>query len=222
MLVVLIGPQTRLATALLQSSSWESGTAFVLVARTPREYDALRMAHPVAAVHAAWTDEPLPLGAATAVTVVCCALGPIHADSPRAAVDLQRVSADYCILDTIVQQCADLPRHLVFISSVLALCPRPGREYYAGWKNVAEGLVRHTASGPRAAVSVFYPGRLVALKTLRRPQSLLHTSYRDLAERLVRHARRNEPREEVVGVDSRVWLARQSLGLAWSALTRRH
>lgn len=221
MLVILIGPQTRLATALLQSSSWEKDTTFVLVARSPREYDALTLAHPGLAVHPAWQPDPPRLQPATPVTVVCCAFGMIHVASPNAAVDLQRVSTDHRLLDAIVRQCREQPLHLVFISSVLARSPRPGREYYAGWKNIAEGLVRQAASGRGAGVSVFYPGRLVDSKTLRRPQSFLHTSYRDLAEHLVRHVRRNEPREAVVGWDSRLWLARHSLGLMWSALTRR-
>jgi hypothetical protein len=222
MQVFLIGPQTRLAAALLQSSSWEKDTTFVLVARSAREYDRLRLAHPGLAVHPAWQPDAPRLQPARPVAVLCCAFGMIHVELPNAAVDLQRVSSDYRVLDSIVQQCADQPLHLVFISSVLALCPRSGREYYAGWKNVAEGLVRHTASGPRATVSVFYPGRLVDLKTVRRPQSFLHTSYRELAERLVKHVRRNQPREAVVGWDSRLWLVRRSLGLIWSALTPRH
>jgi hypothetical protein len=220
MLVVVLGPQTRLAKAVLGSPSWGSKTAFLLVTRNPGEYEAANLAQPSATLYRAWQPEsPLP-EENEAVAVVCCALGVIHPGAVVASRDLQGVSADHQILEAIVRKYANVPQHFVFISSVLALCPRPGREYYAGWKNVLQALVRHTAGSRRGvSVSVYYPGRLVEKRTLGTPGSFLHTSYAALAEVIVSNVRQNRSREAVLGLDSRLWLARGCVSLVWSALT---
>jgi hypothetical protein len=157
-----------------------------------------------------------------AVAVLCCAFGPIHPGSAIAPDDLQRVDADLRALEAILRKYSNVPLHLLLMSSVLALCPRQGREYYAGWKNVVEGLLRQ-AVGPRrsACLSVFYPGRLVETKTLGNPASLFYTSYRELAEELVSGLRQNRSRSAVVGLDARLWLALACFGLSSSALTGR-
>ena len=130
--------------------------------------------------------------------------------------------ADCRTLGAILRGYSELPLHLVFVSSALALCPRPGREYYAGWKNVAEGLVRQMAAGSNVAcLSVFYPGRLVERKEPLRPGSWLHSSYEELAEALVSLVRQNRSRVAVFGLDARLWLTLQAFKLAWSALTGR-
>lgn len=221
MLVVVIGPQTRLAKAVLSSSSWGSETTFQLVVRNIGEYEVAKLAHPHATLYRAWDPESPLLEEGEAIAVLCCAFGVIH-PGVAASADLQKTGADYAALKRILRKYSDLPIHLVLISSVLALCPRPGREYYAGWKNVVEGFMRHRADKHRTVrLSVFYPGRLVEATTLGRPTAFLHTSYQKMAEHVVSAVQQNRCRDLVVGLDARLWLALRSLGLVWSALTGR-
>jgi hypothetical protein len=167
------------------------------------------------------TDVPT-LDDEKAITVVCCALGPIHPQSPAPSTDAERVIADHQTMATLVRQRADVPLRLVFISSVLALCPSRGREYYAGWKNVLAGLVQAlSAERDAIEVSVFYPGRLVDRKSVTQPKSLLHTSYAELAERVVAQVQESGPQERVIGLDARLWLTLRSGLLVWSALSGR-
>jgi NAD(P)-dependent dehydrogenase (short-subunit alcohol dehydrogenase family) len=221
MLIVVIGPQTRLANAVLNSSSWESGTTFLLVARHADEYDAVALAHPGAAVYRSWDPES-PMPDAEAVAVLCCAFGLIHPGAVAASADLQKTGADYAMLERILRQYSERPVHLVLISSVLALCARPGREYYAGWKHVVEGLVRQLAEeGQRRTVSVLYPGRLVETTAREGTRVFPHTSYRTLAEKAVLAVQDNRSVNAVVGLDARLWLMLRSAGLLWAALTGR-
>jgi hypothetical protein len=222
MLVVVIGPQTRLAKAVLSSSSWGSETTFLLVARNIGEYEAAKLAHPRAALYRAWEPEARLLEEDEAVAVLCCAFGVIHPGAVAASADLQKTGADYLTLETILRKYSDLPMHLVLISSVLALCPIPGREYYAGWKNVVEALVRERAEKHRTVrLSVFYPGRLIETARLDRPSAFLHTSYHRMAEHVVSAVHKKQCLNVVVGLDARLWLAARSFGLVWSALTGR-
>jgi len=221
MLVVVIGPQTRLAKSVLSSSSWASGTTFLLVARHAEEYEALTLAHPRAVAHRGWDSES-PMPDADAVAIVCCAFGMIHPAAVAASADLQRIGTDYAMLERIVRRYSERPLHVVLISSVLALCARPGREYYGGWKNVVEGLVRHAAEGgQRRNVSLLYPGRLVDTTARASARAFPHTSYRTLAEKVVK-AVQESPVNSVVGLDARLWLMLRSVGLLWSSLTGRH
>ena len=222
MLVVVIGPRTRLAQALLRSSSWGSDTSFLLVTRNIEEYDAASIAHPHAALYRAWEAGSLLPDEGEAVAVLCCAFGVIHPVAVTASGDLNKTGVDYLTLETILQKYSSLPLHLVLISSVLALCPRPRREYYAGWKNVVEGLMRQLGGKHRIArLSVFYPGRLIETTKGAGVGALLHTSYRKLAEQIVSVVQHNRCVDTVVGLDARLWLALRSAGLAWSALTGR-
>jgi hypothetical protein len=222
MLVVVIGPQTRLAKAVLSSSSWRSETTFLLVARNIGEYEAAKLAHPRAALYRAWDPESPLLEGDEAIAVLCCAFGVIHPGVVAASADLQKTGADYVTLKRILRKYSDRPMHLVLISSVLALCPLPGREYYAGWKNVVEGLVRQRAEKHGTVrLSVFYPGRLIETTTHRRPSAFLHTSYQKMAEHVVSAVQENRCLDLVVGLDARLWLALRSVGLVWSALTGR-
>ena len=221
MLVVVIGPQTRLAKAVLNSSSWRSGTTFLLVARHAEEYEALALAHPRAVAYRGWDPES-PMPDADAVAVVCCAFGMIHPAAVAASADLRKIGTDYVTLERIVRRYSERPVHVVLISSVLALCARPGREYYAGWKNVVEGLVRHAAEGgQRRHVSLFYPGRLVDTTPRASARVFPHTSYPTLAEKVVTAVQESCPVNSVVGLDARLWLMLRSVGLLWSALTGR-
>jgi hypothetical protein len=221
MLVVVLGPQTRLARAVLGASSWGKGAAFAVVARNAGDCDAATGARPgVALYHAGEPDSSLP-HEDEAVAVVCCAFGVIHPGAPHMSDDLDRAQADCEAVDAIARRYSDLPLHVIFVSSVLALCPRPGREYYAGWKNVSEALIRQSAQRHgRAGVSVFYPGRLTDEERLG-PMTFLHTRYSDLAEMIVSAVRHNRSGDTIVGLDSRLWLARRSLGLFWAALAGR-
>jgi hypothetical protein len=222
MLVVVLGPQTRLATALLNSTSWHPGTAFLLVTRSIPEYEAVKRKYPSMALYRSWDPDSRLLEENETVTVLCCAFGVIHPGSVEASGDLQKANAGYRTLEMLLRTYSGLPVHLVLISSVLALCPRPGREYYAGWKNVVEGLLRHIAATRRGVgLSVFYPGRLVEANTFGSPSSWLHTSYQQLAEEVVSHVQHKQSRAAIVGLDSSLWLAMRCLWLVWSALTHR-
>jgi hypothetical protein len=218
MLVVVLGPQTRLAAAVLGSAAWGTETTFAVLARNADDCDAATRIRPGVTLHRAGEPSSSLPNEKQAVAIVCCAFGVIHPGAPHLSNDLDRARADAEAVDAIARRYAGLPLHVVFVSSVLALSPRPGREYYTGWKNVGEALVRQAAeTGAHAYVSVFYPGRLTEG---RGPGlSLLYTGYSQLAAAIVDAVSRKRSGNRIVGLDARLWLVRRSLGLFWSALT---
>ena len=211
---VVLGPRTRLATALLCASSDE----LVLVARDAAEERALVASRPGTAILRAWEDAAIAPREAAAV--VCCALGPIHPDAPDPAKDAAATVRDLAVVARVVR--AQPAAHVVFVSSVLALSPRGARAYYAGAKGLAEGaLAALVAAHPGARLSVLYPGRLIEARSAGRPASFLYTTYAAMADAIVRELRRGRGGRRIVGADARLWLAARGVASFASALRGR-
>ena len=211
MLVVIFGPQTRLARTLLTPSWMQEQTVMLLVRNQP-EADRLSIVYPRATLlptEATSVDMPEEK---TAVGILCCAFGVIHPTIPDPENDMAIARRDLHLLRQLLLRYEEVPIHVVFVSSVLALSPQPRRAYYAGWKNIlcatATHLVQHH---PHGVFSAFYPGRLIERRDCARPTSLLYTSYRRLARELIDAVRLGTPRRRVVGLDARLWLAARML-----------
>lgn len=211
MLSIILGPRTRLACALL-STDWARQHTQILVARDEADAEWLGTRYPFASVLRAWESVPELLSGDQEIVLFCCALGRPHPFDPNPASDMEVVERDLKVLNHIVHACLNMPLHIVLASSVLALSPPRRRVYYAGWKCVIDGALERVAqSHPMSKVSVVYPGRLVERKTLSRPITYLHTSYKDLAAKLINTTPRSKPQRMLVGLDACLWLAVQGV-----------
>jgi hypothetical protein len=160
--------------------------------------------------------------AVESVVIHGCALGPIHPTRPDWDRDAASTSRDLSWLRQLLQVYSRVPVHVVFSSSVLALGPGGERGYYAGWKCLIEATIAETAAQHgRARVSVLYPGRLVESRSLRRPASLLHSTYAHIARVMIASGSSSRPRRTLVGLDARLWLLLQGLRSAARALASR-
>jgi hypothetical protein len=216
MLVMIFGPKTRLARSLLNSTAWSEHPEFILVARNPEEAVELEAEFPSASVHRPWSGGGALPGKAERVAVICCAIGVIHKGDPLVERDVEAALSDHRALQAIVDIHVDATIHLLMVSSVLALAPRPERDHYAGWKNVQQEWLRLLGRrSPKVKTSILYPGRLVEH---RGPRDLLSTSYAGLARKLIVLAEGTEAVERVLGLDARLWLLARSLSLIKSAM----
>lgn len=117
-----------------------------------------------------------------------------------------------------LQAYSRVPVHLVFSSSVLALGPGGGRGSYAGWKCLIEATIAEMAAQQGCArISVLSPGRLVGSRSLRRPASLMHSSYAHVARAMPELGNSSRARRTLLGLDARLWLLRQGLRSAAKA-----
>jgi len=177
---------------------------------------------PESTVVPAWrNDWKWPTGFET-ICVYACALGLIHPREPRWDADSEAAARDLAVMDRLLRSSAGARVHIVFVSSVLTLQePRPIRSYYCGWKRVIEGrLIDLAARTPATRLSVLYPGRLVAGKSMRRPLSLAHTTYARLAELLPRFGTGAGGRRALVGADARTWMIARGAAAMARAITR--
>ncbi len=221
MLTVVLGPRTRLATALLASEGVR-GSELLLVARDAAEATRLGAVYPAAAVYRAWEDAPRAPGPRDVVAVVCCALGLIHPAAPDADAHARAARRDLGVLEALLQTQRAAEIRVVLVSSVLALAPGRAQAYYAGWKCTVEGaLSALLASHPRARLCVLYPGRLVERRSLAEPASALYTTYAALARTVVRCLRADNARRRIVGADARLWLAARGVASTSAALLGR-
>jgi hypothetical protein len=209
---LVLGPRTRLGGELLPLLPGSVGDR-LLVARDPAEASVLAGQWPGAVVAPAW--EPgwaWPIGFER-VAVHVCALGPIHPGAIEWDAHARAIDRDLGVVTRALAAYARCPVHVLFVSSALALAPpRAARRAYAGFKSMIEGeLARLVERHGRGTLSVVYPGRLLETRSIRRPASLLHTSFARLARTMCGIAAQDRPRRSMVGPDARL------LGLATSA-----
>jgi hypothetical protein len=207
-LELIMAPRTRLATALLATPSARERAIAVR-----HEADEQWAAETWPGLTTVRTDAELPFATHyDRIVVHATALGRMtptaHSTLGHDAAALVR---DIDFLERLVQsQGSEL--HIVFVSTVLALSPRRERQYYAGWKCVAEyELVRRFQQVPRVTVSVVYPGRITEERTARSPKSALYTPYSALARRIIAIGSDPTAVRQVVGADARAWLAARGL-----------
>ena len=213
---VVLGPKTRLGTALL-------GTVTGLdqvyaVARDERDQAALASCG--ATVIGADSSGPLLGGARpNAVRIHICALGPVHPETAQPGADATSADRDLGVVARLLDEAAGHDVHVVLVSSVLALAPAADRAYYAGWKNVIEEEIAvMVADHSSARLSVLYPGRLMTAEERRRPWHRLHTTFDRLAARMNRTGD-GPGRSRLVGLDARAWLLTRSFSLLATILS---
>lgn len=217
MLVVLFGAQTRLARALLRLSQMRRHD-LLLVARHENEANILLSRHPHARILRAWQDEPPPTLPVERVAIIACALGMIHPGESHFDAESGNALRDIRVLEQVAHAYAAVPLRIVMVSSVVALAPPRARTTYGGWKSLLEGAVESAArDAPRTSLAVIYPGRLVERRQIRRPGSLVATSYLNLATMLMGATTRDDDTREIHGVDARLWLAARGSALALQA-----
>ena len=229
-LVIVFGPRTTLAKHVL-STSWAGQKNLLLVARDKEEARWLGSSFPAAEILACWLPEhewkwPETYGC---ITILLCAFAVIHPVTPDWSSHCEATRRDIEILAHILQKFRRQVIKLVFISSVLALAPKPQRTYYVGFKCLAEAMIRDLLTNQEGvSLSVLYPGRLVSQKSLLSPLSFFHTTYRRFAQRLVRVANScprssqrggaGTPHREIVGLDARILLVLKAFGLLLRAV----
>lgn len=188
----------------------------LLMARNETERDELSRRWPLAAVALAteagdgegyeWPED------VETVVAHVCALGPIHPTDPDWSRDASSTGRDLGALGRLLEKSARASVHIVFSSSVLALAPGRDRGYYAGWKCLIEATMAQMAERHgRAQISVLYPGRLVASRSIARPASLLHATYTQMARVMAEVGDSSHPRRMLLGLDTRLWLPLQGL-----------
>lgn len=164
------------------------------------------------------------LARATELRVYVCALGPSHPVA-AAADDVERYERELDLVRRVVRAAvsAQVPAHVVHVSSVIALAPSGDRLHYGGWKQRVERDLRAVLSseGATQGLAVVHPGRLVHHHDRGRPQQRLHTRYSDLAH-VLEATVRDDGLRLVIGLDARLWLlARRQVRLALATPGRR-
>ena len=209
MLLVVFGPRTRLAAAVLAGAAGRAHRT-LLVAREEAEQAWCHTTYPGLATLEGWREDVVEALADEDLGIAICAAGPIHPGASDFAHDSAGVLRDVGVVARLVRGCRRA--HIVFVSSALALWPRRQREYYSGFKGVALDAIASTVAGsPQHAFSVFFPGRLVGERSAWRPSSMLHTSYATLAERIIGALESSVPRRSLVGADARLYACARAL-----------
>ncbi|MGE0143863.1 MAG: hypothetical protein AB7I19_08120 [Planctomycetota bacterium] len=216
---VIFGPRTRLGIELARTLP-DRLSPRILVARDDRDEDSLTGIDPGALI--ARNDQPVKhqLSGFERVEVYMCALGPIHPGDEAFDAHAESTARDLLVVEQLLTNVPRARLHLVFVSSILArVGPVPSRSYYAGFKNVVEGrLSRLIAAHDRALMSVVHPGRLTTSRSVRRPTSLLQTTYQRLARRLIRIGSRDRSLRVAVGLDARLFTLARSAVESWQAI----
>ena len=213
-LAIVFGSRTTLAKHIL-SAKWSRQHNLLLVARDQRETEYLASSFPAAGVLSCWLPKnewkwPKTCGC---VKIFLCAFGLIHPATPDWHTHCETMRRDIKVLVGILQKYQAQVIKLVFVSSVLALVPKPGRTYYAGWKCLAEAVISRLANHDKVSLSVLYPGRLVSRKTILNPLSFCHTTYDRFARRLTRIADSSVKHRKIVGLDARLVLILRGIKL---------
>lgn len=216
---VILGPRTRLGLELAHELPGPPAER-LLIARDASDaafLDRLGTGATVVTI-----GEPLPRlpPQGDPVAIYICALGPVHAGDADLAAHAAAALRDLGLVRELLAQVRDRAFHVVHVSSVLArVGPRPSRCYYAGFKNLVEGILTDlVAAHAGGRLSVVHPGRLRASRSALRPLSLLETSYRGLARRLIRITSRERARRITVGIDARLLTLVRSATETWRAL----
>lgn len=205
-LELLTGPRTRLAAALLTEPA-PPGVERALLVRHDADEAWAAATHP--GLRRVRPEQVADLAAGASyerVSVLACALGAMTpAPDGTLEADSAALLRDLGALRALVAALPGVSVHIAFVSTVLVLSPRRERQYYAGWKCIAEyELAREYAGHAAVTVSVVYPGRLVERRSV--GPGLLYTPYDALARRLRTLARAGVDARRVVGADARVWL----------------
>ena len=218
-LSILLGPGTRLASALLSVAG--ASCRWLGVAPDAEAVEVVSARHPSLPLIEGWQPDLALDVPAGPVNIFCCALGPIHAQAPALSRDAGDALRDLHISASILARCAPYGAHIVFVSSILALCPRRARAYYAGWKNVTEtALLALGGQRDGLVFSVLYPGRLVDEEAGILPRCI-HTPYRRLAKRMLAVAETGVSCRRLAGIDARLLLMARGLGFGLTALRGR-
>jgi hypothetical protein len=216
---VILGPRTRLGLELARALT-DPPSQRILVARDERDRALLTELEPGA--HIARHGEPVTqaIREFDRVEIYVCALGPIHPGDDAFDSHVESTSGGLAVIEDLLTRIPRVPTHLVHVSSVLArVAPRSARSYYAGFKNLAEGqLSRIVAAHGRSTMSVVHPGRLLTSRSVRRPTSLLQTTYRQLAQKLIRIAATERSVRAPVGLDARLFTVARSAAEACRAI----
>lgn len=216
-IIILFGPKTRLAQALLTHEAFPKAQ-IILISRDAEDSRFLKERFPEAGI-VSIDDLPDALPAAGEVTLYCCAAGPIHprTSGPAECEDAMR---DLLALQRIIHHYQACRMKVVLISSVLALVASSSRATYGGWKLFLEGVVSQSVRlCKESSLSVVYPGRLVEKKRLTEPLSVCYTGYRRLASKLLGLARWPVNSRTIIGLDARLWVcAKRALALASALL----
>jgi hypothetical protein len=216
---VILGPRTRLGLELVHALAGPPAER-ILIARDQRDATLLVGLDPGAII--AQVGAPLPELPARCdrLAIYICALGPVHAGDEDLAAHAAAALRELGVIRDLLAQVPSRAFHVVHVSSVLArIGPRSSRAYYAGFKNLVEGrLAALVAEHGGGKLSVVHPGRLRSSRSALRPRSLLETSYRRLARRLIRIATRNRARRITVGIDARLLTLARSAAECWRAL----
>lgn len=215
---VILGPRTRLGLELVHALAGPPAER-ILIARDQR--DATLLDEMDCGATIAQVGRPLPLPPqCDSVAIYVCALGPVHAGDEDFEAHAAAVLRELGVIRDVLAQVSSRAFHVVHVSSVLArIGPRSSRAYYAGFKNLVEGrLAALVAEHGGGKLSVVHPGRLRSSRSALRPRSLLETSYRRLARRLIRIATRNRARRITVGIDARLLTLARSAAECWRAL----
>jgi hypothetical protein len=219
-LVVVFGPRTTLAKHIL-NAEWAKKQNLLLVARDEEDAIILGSDFSEAQILPSWMPEnkwecPDTCGC---ITILLCAFGVIHPVPPDWSSHCDEMNRDIDVLSRILQKFRGQMIRLLFVSSVLALAPRPQRSYYVGWKCLSEAVIRDLyAKQEGLFISVVYPGRLVSKKSVLSPLSFFHTTYGRFAQRLTRIADTWTVRREIVGLDARILLVLKAFGLFMHAV----
>ena len=119
-MLVIFGPRTRLAAALLEHLD-DASAAILLVARDSNEAQELRRAPGRRRLWNLEDGEPPHLSGDGEVIVLACGLGLLHPEPPGAAEHLSRLVHDLAGVERLVEACGERPVHAILVSSVLAL-----------------------------------------------------------------------------------------------------
>ena len=220
--VVVFGPRTTLAKHVL-FTTWAGRHNLLLVARDEEEAISLGLDFSEAQILNCWLPEnewKWP-DTCNGITIFLCAFGVIHPVQPDWPSHCEAMNRDIDVLARVLRRFHGHKIRLVFVSSVLALVPRPQRSYYVGWKCLSEAIIRGLhAKQEGLFLSVLCPGRLVGKKTVLSPLSLFHTTYGRFAQKLAGIADSGAAHREIVGLDARILLVLRALGLFMRAVFR--
>jgi len=219
-LVVVFGPRTTLAKHIL-STTWAKKHNLLLVARDEEDAISLGLDFSEAQILTCWLPEnewKWP-DTCNGITIFLCAFGVIHPVPPDWPSHCEVMNRDIDVLARVLRKFRGQMIRLVFVSSVLALAPRPQRSYYVGWKCLSEAIIRDLHAKQKGLfLSVVYPGRLVSRKSVLSPLSFFHTTYERFAQRLTRIADTWTGSREIVGLDARILLILRAFGLFMRAV----
>lgn len=211
-LSVVMAPKTRLGRELI-ARAMRRDESIVAMARHEADVTALADSGAEVVLAGQSMDRGRPL------QVFVCALGPVHPIEGEQPVDL---AADSAAVDRDLRIIEDLlasrpGAHVVLVSTVIALAPRPDRRYYGGWRGVVERQLRDLAHRHGAEISVLYPGRLIDGNDIKHLRERAYTRYDKLAD-LAERAAVRPPSSRLVGLDARVWGIVRGLILMFGSL----